>query len=217
MDTDALKKLAAQLGRPEGEDGIIVANNMHETNIGMTRHAIANLQVSDHSRILELGHGNCGHLGALLSEGRNITYYGLEISELMHREAQQHNREYTEQGRAVFGMYDGHKIPFPDQHFDRIFTVNTIYFWQEPGKLLEELYRVLQPGGLLNITFAHKEFMQQLPFTSFGFTLYDIRDIELLVASTAFRYIGAATHTETIQSKTGETVDRTFSTVTLSR
>lgn len=217
MDTDALKNLAAQLGRPEGEDGILVANNMHETNIGMTRHAIARLQVGDHNRILELGHGNCGHLELLLSAGRNIAYHGLEISDLMHREAQQLNREYTEQGRAVFGMYDGRKIPFPDAYFDRIFTVNTIYFWQEPEKLLEELYRVLQPGGLLNITFAHKDFMQQLPFTPFGFTLYNTQDIELLAQSTAFRYTGAATHTETIQSKAGDTVDRTFSTVTLSR
>lgn len=217
MNTDELKQLAAQLGRPEGEAGITVAHTMHETNIGMTRHAIAHLNVAHNNRVLEIGHGNCGHLEMLMTSDQPLTYYGLEISELMHREAQYINREYIADGRAVFQVYDGKTIPFPDHYFDRIFTVNTIYFWPEPDKMLEELYRVLQPSGLLNITFAHKSFMQQLPFTSFGFRLYDEEAIKHLVASTAFRYADTATTTETIQSKVGDMVDRAFTTVTLAR
>mgnify|MGYP007088078183 CR=1 FL=1 len=46
--------LAAQLRQPSGENGIAVAQLMHETNIGMTQHAINQLNLQKNQRVLEL-------------------------------------------------------------------------------------------------------------------------------------------------------------------
>lgn len=212
---DELKEIASQLRQPEGTKGIEVADMMHETNIRMTLHSIDRLNIREHDNILELGHGNCGHLDYLLKQNEMLTYSGLEMSELMHSEARRINQVFTDRKQASFYLYDGLNMPFPDNMFDKIFTVNTIYFWTQPESLMLELYRVIKPGGMLNITFAQKSFMQQLPFVQYGFELYDEKKLAALAEKSPFKITASDTQTEMVKSKTGELVNRAFTTVTL--
>jgi hypothetical protein len=39
--------------------------------------------------------------------------------------------------------------PFEADSFDRVLSVNTIYFWADPDRGLREIHRVLKPGGRL--------------------------------------------------------------------
>jgi SAM-dependent methyltransferase len=217
MDNNQLTELAAQLRQPTGANGVEVAAIMSETNARMTAHSIEQLSICENDRILELGHGNCGHLPYLLKQNSGLFYTGLEISELMRDEARRINAEYVEACQASFHLYDGKTVPFPENHFDRILTVNTIYFWDQPQLLLSELYRVLKPGGSMNITFAQKEFMQHLPFTQFGFELYDNEKIIGLIQSGFFRIAKSDTQTETVKSKAGDLVNREFTTITVTK
>lgn len=214
---EALRALAAQLRHPQGEMGVELGAFMHETNIGMTMHAIACLEIADKDSVLELGHGNGGHLAMLLAFARDIHYHGLEISLLMHEQAKALNHALLQPDRISFSMYDGFHIPFPDHSFDRAFTVNTIYFWENPSGLLSELYRVLRPGALLCITFAHEDFMKQLPFTQFGFVLYSVGRVKAMVQETCFQIRSVNTQEEMIKSKTGEQVNRTFSSIVVEK
>lgn len=215
--TTEWKEMASQLRQPNGARGIEVANMMNETNIRMTYHAIHRLQLREGDRILELGHGNGAHLGYLLEQREGLTYVGLDISDLMNAEAQRINRTFVVSNRASFHLYDGSHIPFPENYFDRIFTVNTIYFWSDPRLLLSELYRVLRPNGILNITLAPKDFMKQLPFTPFGFTLYDDDALLKLIGHTSFRLAGVEKQTEIVKTKAGDPVERPFATFTIGK
>lgn len=212
-----LEELAAQLRQPHGIEGITVANMMNESNIGMTCHSIDRLNIRDDDHVLELGHGQCNHLSYLLKQKNNLTYWGLEISELMNSEAQRMNEAYIGTKQALFYLYDGVNIPFLNNSFDKIFTVNTIYFWINPELLLVELYRVIKQNGILNITFAQKSFMQHLPFTQFGFELYDNEKITRLIDKTPFEIVNSDTQTETVKTKTGEFIERDFTTVSLEK
>jgi ubiquinone/menaquinone biosynthesis C-methylase UbiE len=217
MKQEELQAIASQLKHPTGEKGIEMANMMNETNINMTRHSVQNLHIEEGNTILELGHGNAGHVEFIFERAENIKYYGLEMSELMFQEARQINRNYVSQKQAFFSIYDGNVIPFEENLFNKIFTVNTIYFWQEPEKLLSEIYRVLQPKGILCITFAEESFMKQLPFTQFEFELYSTEKAEILIEKTSFKIINKETLTEKVKSKTGELVDRAFTTLVLEK
>ena len=42
-------------------------------------------------------------------------------------------------------------------------TVNTIYFWSNPVKLIGEIERTLKLNGICVLTFGDKDFMQKLP------------------------------------------------------
>jgi SAM-dependent methyltransferase len=217
MKKEELQSIASQLKKPEGEKGIEMANMMHETNINMTLSSIRNLDISQDDVILEIGHGNAAHLEYLMQQSSNVKYYGLEMSELMFKEARQINRNYVSQKQAFFLLYDGNTIPFPDAHFNKVFTVNTLYFWQEPLKFLLEIYRVLGNKGIFSLTFAQESFMKKLPFTEFEFELYDTEKVEKLIRQTPFKIIKAENQSEKVKSKTGELVDREFTTIVLEK
>lgn len=217
MKQEELQAIASQLKNPSGEKGIEMANMMNETNINMTRHSIQNLNISKENKVLELGHGNAGHAAFLFEQADNLKYYGLEMSELMFQEARQMNRNFVSQKQAFFSLYDGNKIPFEDEYFDKIFTVNTIYFWQEPEKLLLEIYRVLKTNGNFCLTFAEEDFMKKLPFTQFEFELYSTEKAQKLIEKTPFTIAYTETQTEKVKSKTGELVDRAFTTIVLEK
>src|SRR5690554_5673878 len=146
MTTDELKEIASQLRNPHGENGIETGRLMHETNINMTLHAVDMLNLQNGDKILELGHGNGGHLEYLLGQRVGLVYHGLDISTLMNDEAKKINKVFIEKKQAYLSLYDGTNVPFPKNHFDKIFSVNTIYFWSDPEFLLMETYRVVKAG-----------------------------------------------------------------------
>jgi ubiquinone/menaquinone biosynthesis C-methylase UbiE len=217
MKKEELIEIASQLKLPKGDKGIEMGKMMQETNINMTRNAIQNLNISNENKILELGHGNAGHVEYLFKKETNLNYYGLEMSELMFQEAQEINKNYIAKKQAHFSIYNGNDIPFEESFFDKIFTVNTIYFWQNPEKMLLEIYRVLKIKGIFCLTFAQESFMKQLPFTQYGFELYTTEKAENLIEKTLFKIKYSETLKEKIKSNTGELVNRDFTTIILEK
>ncbi|MNK72756.1 hypothetical protein D3C87_922400 [compost metagenome] len=132
----------------------------------------------------------------------------------MKTEAENINQKYISQ--AKFHLYDGNKIPFEKESFDKIMTVNTIYFWQNPIEFLDEIYRVLKNNGSFVLTFAKKDFMKTLPFTA-DFKLYNDEDVEEFVAQSNFKRMIKSNKEEFILSKTGEPVKREYKVLTIKK
>lgn len=201
-----IREIETQLSCPVGENGIEVGKKMNESNIGMTKKSIQFLALENNDSVLELGHGNCGHLELILGASSCIKYFGLEISETMHKEAQKMNTK----GKAKFKLYDGQTIPYPDNYFKRIFSVNTVYFWSNPERLLKEIERVLEANGIVVLTYADKSFMKDLSFVGKKFRLFDMDDMIRLVDKVNLRMIDSRNESEEIESKTGNKVLRKY-------
>jgi ubiquinone/menaquinone biosynthesis C-methylase UbiE len=60
---------------------------------------------------------------------------------------------------AEYVLFDGELIPFPDNHFDLVFSACVFHHIPsaEHGKALSEIYRVLRPGGRL-VVFEHNPY-----------------------------------------------------------
>ncbi|RZK04418.1 MAG: class I SAM-dependent methyltransferase [Flavobacterium sp.] len=174
------------------------------------------LHLKDHDSVLEIGHGNCGHLNYLLDKAKGLKYVGLEISSIMLNEAQKINTPFLSEN-VQFLLYDGIKLPFEGARFDAVFTVNTLYFWQEPKEFLKEIHRVLNKEGKLLITIADKSFMEKLPFTKYVFTLYETSEVEELALNAGFKITKIKENTDEVRSKAGDLVTRKFYTLTLSK
>lgn len=194
------EKIAAQLARPSGEEGIEVGNRMNQSNEQITLDTIDLLDLADGDEILELGPGNAKFAEYAIQKAPNIKYVGADISEVMIDEAHKINSAFCKDGSASFYLIKGDELPFSDECFEKIFTVNTLYFWKNPLKQLEELHRVLKPSGVLCIAIRSKDFMETLPFTKFGFTLYSPEEGMELFKQSAFVEI-----TYSIVSTNGET------------
>lgn len=216
MEKDELKILAQNLANPQGEKGRKVGEMMNVTNIGMTLESIRTLLIEDDENILEIGHGNAGHLKNILNKAKNLKYTGIDISETMYNEAKNLNQEFKDQ--AEFILYEGTILPFKDKTFDKIFTVNTVYFWEKPIEYLNEIYRVLKDSGTFVLTFGQRDFMEKLPFTQYDFSLYNSDEMQEVVAESNFKRMKISEKEEEVKSKTGtETITRTYTVLTIKK
>ncbi|WP_312299610.1 class I SAM-dependent methyltransferase [Chryseobacterium sp.] len=216
MEKEELKTLAQNLANPQGEKGIEIGEMMNATNIGMTLESVRTLLIEDGEHILEIGQGNAGHLKHILGLAQNLAYTGVDISETMHQEAKKLNKDFGDQ--ADFILYEGKKLPFQDETFDKILTVNTVYFWENPVDFLNEIYRVLKDDGTFVLTFAQKDFMEKLPFTAYNFTLYNNNEMEELISGSHFKRMKISEKEEEIKSKTGdETIQRIYTILTIKK
>lgn len=216
MDKENLKILAQNLANPQGEKGIEIGEMMNATNIGMTLENIKTLLIEDNEAVLEIGHGNADHVKSIVNKAQNIHYTGIDISETMHYEAKRLNEEFKNQ--AEFVLYEGKKLPFEDKTFDKIFTVNTVYFWEEPVDFLNEIHRVLKDNGTFVLTFGQRNFMEKLPFTQFDFILYNTDEMEQTVSKSHFKRMKISEKEEEVKSKTGnETITRNYTVLTIKK
>lgn len=216
MEEKDLKILAQNLANPQGEKGIQIGEMMHATNIGMTLESIHSLLIEDSEHILEIGHGNAGHLKSFLKIAKDLKYTGIDISETMHHEAENLNIEFKNQ--AEFVLYEGEKLPFENEVFDKIFTVNTVYFWKKPVEYLNEIYRVLKDNGTFILTFGQRDFMETLPFTAYDFTLYSNDEMEELISKSQFKRMKISEKEEEIKSKTGNgLIKRIYTVLTIKK
>lgn len=213
LTEEQIRKLENQLSCPIGDIGIEVGKTMNKSNIGMTLKTIEFLEIKNENSVLELGHGNCGHLDNLLNSAKGIKYFGLEISETMLNEAKKNNLSKL----ANFQLYDGETISYPNKFFDKIFSVNTIYFWSNHENLINDIERTLKINGICILTYANKDFMEKLPFVGQKFKLFDRNDIKNLVRKSNMKIIEIKEFTEQVQSKTGAQVERKFTLIKLKR
>ncbi len=208
-----LQELAAQLREPKGQNGIETAKNMNVTNVNMIAKTINELDLGQNAKVLEIGPGNALHLKEIFKKNLDITYHGIDISQTMIDEATQTNGDFVAQNKAIFSLVDGKKIPFPDQSFDVIFTVNTIYFWESPELFLREIKRVLSQNGQLVIAYIPERVMRKIPFAQFNFNWFCEEKIEALLQKNNFESTLLISEKEDIISNSGEKIERIFNIV----
>lgn len=204
------KDLADQLSHPHGEAGVVTGKQMQQTNANMISRTIDTLGVAENDKVLEIGFGNGAHVPYLLGKKPGIHYTGIDISETMLQEALAVNVENVLQRKAFFILSNGATIPFADNTFNRIFTVNTIYFWKNPQQYASEIQRVLKPGGRCNISFGSKDFMETLPFVQYGFKLFELKAVEDLLKTAGLILEANSEEAEQVKTNAGELVTRKF-------
>jgi ubiquinone/menaquinone biosynthesis C-methylase UbiE len=210
LNEEQLQSLASQLSCPSGEQGLKTAENMALSNRGMILSAIDALDLQKGDAVLEIGPGGGSHLKAFFEQAPDLRYTGVDISELMVAEASRFNDALVSEGKAEFLLSGGEALDFSEDTFDKIVTVNTLYFWKDPKQYLMEIKRVLKPGGIFSLCFAPKEFMAKLPFTHYTFNLYTLAEAEGLLKEAGFESLKVNRHDEIVRGNAGQTIERDF-------
>jgi ubiquinone/menaquinone biosynthesis C-methylase UbiE len=151
------QRIAQQYGRPTGLLGHYIGLKMVRDHRPENEWTVNLLQPQPADHILELGFGAgfaIGLLARVVTQGQVV---GLERSPTMVRLATLRNWRAVWRGRVRLHQGDAANLPFADSSFDKVFTINSIYFWQRPAQALAEIWRVLRPGGRLALTLLPKE------------------------------------------------------------
>lgn len=182
---------AEQLRKPHGEGAEAIAAYMRELNRALYAHVVKLLLPEKEKQLLEIGFGEGIVPEMLHQQSETMHYTGIDFSEEMVNMAAAKNIPGT---RFLFGEVA--TMPFADQTFDVCFGINVVYFWENPERELAEILRVLKPGGCLMLGYRPKTFMQAIPFTQFGFTLYETANLEGLLVKHGFVKITTQTEAE---------------------
>ncbi len=139
---------------PAGIVGRIIGERMVRQHVPETLWTVSLLDLVAADRVLEIG---CGAgravelVAAHVPEG-HVT--GIDLSRTMVRAASRRNARALRAGRVAVREGDVARLPFADQTFDKILSIHTLYFWQDPTRAMAEIGRVLRPGGLLALTLS---------------------------------------------------------------
>jgi len=97
--------------------------------------------------VLEIGTGKGRFLAAIAKHARPITTLDLDAKQ--QRSAKLHVRHVRLRQRIRYVIHNAEQLPWDAAEFDSIVSVNTFHHLERPLKVLEEMLRVLKPGGKL--------------------------------------------------------------------
>lgn len=167
-----------QARRPSGLFGLFFMSRVFEKgNVALNDLMFETLSIQENDRVLEIGFGTgrlIQKIAARLDQG---CVEGIDFSKSMVAIAQKRNRKHIRSGKVQLHLGDFDAHPFEADTFDKIFTVNTIYFWQHPEKTMANIARILKPGGEVLIGFHDKSEMEKMPLNTDVFRYYSTDDV----------------------------------------
>ncbi len=174
----------AQFARPTGLLGRMVGSLMAFWNSGMNEFAVEMLDLQSEDQTLEIGFGPGVTIGMIAERSPRGQVCGIDISDVMVRQASQRNRELIDAGRVELSLASISDIPYEYGRFTRVLAVNNFQFWPDAERNLHEIQRVLQPGGKLVICLrTDRPGFRLAPV----FTAGQVEEIAGLVRWTGFR------------------------------
>lgn len=188
-DDQKFKDMAAQLRKPEGDNASKTGDMMSKGNMHIIHDTFKALNAHAKDNILEIGMGNGFYVKDILERSDDILYTGCDYAELMVQESEKLNANWISNGRAKFIHSDITSLPFQSEVFDKIFTINTIYFWDNETAALNEIKRVLKPHGRFIIGFRPRHQTEKYPFTQYGFNQFSKKDVESLLTDNGFSIV----------------------------
>jgi SAM-dependent methyltransferase len=147
----ALPYMLNQVRKPTRWIGRFFLWMMNISHAGLTDWGLKHVQIEKHFTILDVGCGGgrtIQKLAAIATEGM---LWGIDYAEGSVAASRATNRELIEAGRVEIRQASVSQLPFTDDKFNLVTAVETQYYWPNLIKDMQEVLRVLKPGGTLII------------------------------------------------------------------
>ena len=190
------KYISGQFGKPSRLLGRMIEKGMSKRTTGDAEWTISLLNIQPSSRVLEIGFGG-GVSTQLASQTATQGFVaGIDHSATMVQAASKRNVGAIKAGRMALKQGDAASVFYPDESFDIVFSLHSIYFWKDPAECIKGFRRALKPGGLLAITIQPKDRWRQEQLDVPGMTLFFGNQIGEMFSSAGFQNIRIESYTE---------------------
>lgn len=183
-----IKYIGTQFANPRGFGGLISTLFMNLLNKKQYKCVRELLHKYNPKRVLDIGFGN-GYLLKQLSNDSDADFYGIDISEDMIKQATKRNNKKIQAGKMTLDKGSVSKLNYHNDFLDYIYTVNTVYFWEDLRQGYSEVFRVLKEGGTFANIFYSKEWLDKLRYTKYDFKKYDPEELENEVKKFGFKKV----------------------------
>ncbi len=143
-----------------GADGRI-PKERRQAQIDLIEELLRWAEVQQASQIIDVGCG-IGGSSLYLAQKFNAAVAGITLSPVQANRASQRASAAGLANRAQFQVADALGMPFPDQSFDLVWSLESGEHMPDKQKFLQECQRVLRPGGkLIMATWCHRDISTQ--------------------------------------------------------
>ena len=172
-----------QARKPTGMFGRFYMSRVFEkTNAELNALMYEALSIRENDHVLEIGFGTGSLIKKIAALLDNGLVEGIDFSKSMVAIAQKKNRKHIDNGRAKIHLGDFDEVLFDDNSFDKIFSVNTIYFWKNPDTTISNISRILKPGGKIFVGFHAEDELSKMPLSRDVFQFYSTHDLTQLLS-----------------------------------
>jgi ubiquinone/menaquinone biosynthesis C-methylase UbiE len=121
-------------------------DEMEDHHSDITDQTLALMELHGADRVLDLGCGTGWASRRMAKAASEVV--GLDVADEMLRRAEQSSSAFKNL-RYLWGSAES--IPAADNYFSKVLSVESFYYYADQGKALDELRRVMAPGGKLFI------------------------------------------------------------------
>jgi SAM-dependent methyltransferase len=147
---------------------------------------LIHLAIKPTDRVLEVGFGGAALLEKLVKQATEGFVAGFEISDVMVANAKVRFHTLIAAGRLEIQQGSVESLPYPNAHFNKACTVNTVNFWPNLGLCFAELFRVIQPGGQLILGYPADIAVRGAGLDQRGFLPYSTDELQTALAAQGF-------------------------------
>lgn len=194
------EKLTADPASPADQDGPAKLASMNKGHEEVEEWALSFIDPDEASRLLDIDCGDGARVERLARFAPQAHVTGLDSSPHALEAARSHNEALIAEGKADILEASPEALPFTEASFDYVTCVESFYSWPDPQENLEEIRRVLKPGGrflLVSDSYGKVDLDQALledtDFTDL-FDLFNPSKEDLLILFRNAGFIAVKTH-----------------------
>lgn len=141
--------LLNQFKRPTGIRGKLIAWLMNQSHKSLSLWGLKHVNIEPYYVILDVGCGGGKTISRLAQKAVQGRVFGIDYSADMVEYSKNVNKELITENRVEIVEGSVEKMDFSDNFFDVVTAIETYYFWNSLSDALQEIIRVLKPGGKL--------------------------------------------------------------------
>jgi SAM-dependent methyltransferase len=122
---------------------------MNMSHSSLTDWGLKHVQIAEDFTILDVGCGGGRTIEKLATLATKGKIYGVDYAKGSIAASSSKNSQLIQAGRVEIKQASVSQLPFPADQFDLVTAVETQYYWPDLLKDMQEILRVLKPGGTL--------------------------------------------------------------------
>ena len=180
-----LKTFFTNCACPQGRMGRAMLKFMNLCHAPLTNWGLKLVNIQDGWTMLDVGCGGGFTIRRLLKRSQDAQVYGIDISEESVAKARKVNAKVLDK-QVFVRQGSAEMLPYEDGKFDLVTAVETVYFWPNLPGCLQEVRRVLKPGGKFVILVEVVDSNSKWTSVVEGMTAYSPGDLKQLLDGAGF-------------------------------
>jgi ubiquinone/menaquinone biosynthesis C-methylase UbiE len=176
-----------QARKPSGLFGRLVMSNIFDFGNNYLNQFVNDLLSPQNGEsILDIGCGTGKLIYTMASQTSDGKFEGIDFSEAMISIAQKRNRESIQNGQVKILKGNFDELPLQNEYYDKVCSINTIYFWSKPEYTAQKIASITTPGGFFVAGFEDMQQLEQRNLDSDVFKIYSTEEAKNLFVEAGF-------------------------------